>query len=104
MFQDTKKGQTHFEGDNCGEPAHNPKDTNFLIKNFEQLHGKSATKDLKDILKMKKKEAYKIVIKDLKRDQHKCKYPSPFCAGCVAKRMAEDLQEFYSVFYDAKPL
>lgn len=23
MFQDTKEGQTHFENDGCGEPAHN---------------------------------------------------------------------------------
>ena len=24
MFKDTKEGQTHFYGDNCGEPEHNP--------------------------------------------------------------------------------
>ena len=24
MFKDTKEGQTHFFGDNCGEPEHNP--------------------------------------------------------------------------------
>ncbi len=24
MFKDTKDGQTHYYGDGCGEPAHNP--------------------------------------------------------------------------------
>lgn len=38
-FKDTKEGQTHFENDGCGEPAHNmPKDTTIegVVKEFDE--------------------------------------------------------------------
>ena len=36
MFKDTKQGQTHYENDGCGDPAHNKElDINDFIKQLK---------------------------------------------------------------------
>jgi len=45
------------------------------------------------------KEAYKLVIKDLRKNAHGSTRPSAFCTGCIAKYTADTLQEFHDVFW-----
>jgi hypothetical protein len=40
MFQDTKEGQTHYENDGCGEPAHNPMQSQEQDKGIRERFGK----------------------------------------------------------------
>lgn len=45
---------------------------------------------------MKKKQAYEIVIKDLKRNT-RCKKHCIGCFDCAIRRMVEDLESFYDL-------
>lgn len=42
MMKDTKDGQTHFENDGCGEPAHNATPNNQIIEEKADIEQKVA--------------------------------------------------------------
>ncbi len=56
MFKETKEGQTHYYGDNCGEPAHNQpmnnlnKELDRLVRDFTTAIPKSKSKVREEIL------------------------------------------------------
>ncbi len=47
-FKETKEGQTHYYGDNCGEPAHN-QPMNNLQKELEAFDNLIAPPEMKRI-------------------------------------------------------
>lgn len=50
---------------------------------------------------MTKKQAYKIVIKDLRQGK-KCKAYAVGCFQCIAWRLSEDLEDIFDLNFNAK--
>lgn len=44
--------------------------------------------------------AYRIVIAHLRGEEHKCTDHSPFCVGCISKRLADDLEAVLALCFD----
>lgn len=54
-----------------------------------------------DNMNKKTKDAYKLVLKDLKSQfREPCKDRSPICCECITRKITEDLEYMYEMFKD----